>query len=151
MNPRLWLEALCAALMAMAVSAFVMDNVDAQGVGPVAGQGPGNIASPFTFINGHMSFGSGSLGAPTVNAACGTGASVAGSDSAFVLTSGTSTASGCLVSPAAAWNRAPVCSVDNQTSATQAAYTVNTNGSISLTGVADSTTYNIICIGKPGG
>lgn len=142
---------LIAALAAVTLFWVGVGTMIAQSIGPVAGNGPGNIASQFTFINGHMSFGSGSFGAPTVNAACGTGATISGSDSAFVLTSGTGSGAGCLITPAAAWNRRPVVSVDNQSSATQAAYIVSPTGVITLSGVADSSVYSIIVIGQPGG
>lgn len=134
-----------AALAALFMSAAVF----AQGnVGPVAGQGPGNVGAPFQIINGHLSLGN--IAAPTLTTGCGTGASSVGNDSVARVVSGTSSASSCQIKFVTPWNQPPICSVDNQTSAAQATFNV-TPTQINLLGVADSQTYNIVCIGQAGG
>lgn len=109
----------------------------------------GAYGPPFTAGNGHLSVGGGP--APSINAACGT-APVApvGTDSAFSFTSGTSTSAACALTPATPWSKRPTCSVDAQV-ATQPAWSISAAGVITLSGVADSTTYNVVCIGQPGG
>lgn len=111
--------------------------------------GAGTYGPPFTAQNGHLSIGNGA--APSVNSACGTSpVAPQGTDSAYFFTSGTSSSSGCQVTPATPWKQRPSCSVDAQ-AATQPAWSVGPTGVLNLTGVADSTTYNVICIGQPGG
>jgi hypothetical protein len=120
-----------------------------QGTGVLPGGGVGTYGPPFTAQAGHMSFGNGS--APSINSACGTGpVAPVGTDSAFFFTSGTGSSSSCQAIPATPWKQRPTCSVDAQ-SATQPAWSVGPTGTVNLTGVADSTTYNVICIGQPGG
>lgn len=87
---------------------------------------------------------------PSLNAACGTAPSVVvGTDSAFTFTSGTSTGATCTATFATPWNTAPSCSLDNQTNG-GTAYAVSPTGLV-ISGVADSTKYQILCIGHPGG
>lgn len=127
--------------MANAVAAF------AQSIGPVAGPGPGAIGPPFTFSNGHLT--PAQTGIPTINAACGTSAVIAGTDFVAVLTSGTSSSASCTVTFAVPYNKRPVCNIDAQ-AGSQPNFSVTYQGII-LSGVADSTNYNIQCIAQPGG
>lgn len=144
------LAASCAALgLAVALALPLVAHAQGQGTGPLPGGGVGTYGPPISAINGHISFGG---PPPTINAACGTAPTAPqGTDSAFFFTSGTSTSVSCTITPATLWNRRPTCSVDVQSSATQAVFTVSPSGVINISGVADSTTYNVICLGQPGG
>lgn len=99
------------------------------GTGPNV-YGAGAYGPTFTVQSGHFSMGV--AGLPTANASCGTGSGLIGTDSAFVLTSGTSSNSGCTVTPAVAWKQRPVCSIDAQ-AATQPAWSISASGVISST------------------
>lgn len=138
---RAFLPTLLAFLIGSA--AFAQSPGSGPNVAPLGQYGP-----PFTVQNGHFSMGQ--TNPPTANSACGTGATIVGTDSAFVLTSGTTSNSGCTITPLRLWNARPVCSVDAQ-AATQPAWSIASNGTITLSGVADSTIYNVLCIGQPGG
>lgn len=118
--------------------------------GPIPnGTNQGNFGATLNSNGGHVSFGGGAP--PSLNSACGTSPSVvSGTDSAFTFTSGTGSSSTCTITPSVAWKQRPTCSVDAQAT-TQAAFSILSSGVILLSGVADSTTYNIICIGQPGG
>lgn len=136
--------------LAVLTAPFWLTMALAQTPGPLfTGAGQGNYGVTLNSNAGHVSFGGGAP--PSLNAACGTLPSVvAGSDSAFSFTSGTSTSATCTITPSASWKQRPTCSIDAQV-ATQPAWTIGANGAILLSGVADSTTYNVICIGQPGG
>lgn len=136
------------AVAALLCATLMIGSAFSQNIGPVAGQGPGNVGAPFTVTNGHFSLGN--IASPTPNAACGAGAAAVGNDSAFRLVSGTSTNAGCQLKFATPWQQVPICSLDNQTSAGQATFNVSVSG-INLLGVADSQTYNVLCIGQAGG
>lgn len=144
------LIALLAAPILFAVATLTQPAVFAQQTGPIPNStNAGSFGSTLNSNGGHVSFGGGPP--PSINAACGTAPSiVSGTDSAFNFTSGTTTNSGCTITPATPWKTRPTCSVDAQVSS-QAGFSVSPSGVINLSGVADSTTYNIICIGQPGG
>lgn len=124
--------------------------VMAQQVGPIPNStNSGSFGATINSNGGHVSFGGGAP--PSINAACGTApVAPAGTDSAFNFISGTSTSATCTITPAVAWNKRPSCSVESQ-GGSQPAFQIANNGSIILSGVADSTTYSVICIGQPGG
>jgi hypothetical protein len=119
----------------------------AQSVGPVGGPGPGNVGPSFQTLNGHPTYGG---LPPTANASCGTGSQVLGTDASFALISGTSTSAACAITPIFAWNRRPICQITDQAGSVPA-YTVSPNGTITISGVVDSHTYNVDCVGQPGG
>lgn len=122
----------------------------AQSVGPAGpGAGPGAVQGAILSANGHLQF-TGAANPPKVNAACGTGATVVGNDVAFIFTAGTSTNSGCAITPAAPYVQRPVCSMDQQ-SGSLSGFNITASGIINLTGVADGIVYNFICLAQSGG
>lgn len=139
-----------ALILAVLVCAH-FDTAHAQnpGSGPIPNSNnAGQFGSPFNTKNGHAGFGAGLP--PALNAACGTGpVAPVGTDVAFTFKSGTSTGATCTITPNIAYALTPSCSVDSQ--AGSVAYTVTPSGSILLTGVADSTVYNVLCFAQPGG
>lgn len=120
----------------------------AQNIGPVNGTGPGNVGQTINTKGGHVGFGGGQP--PTLSAGCGTGATIKGTDSSFRMTSGTGTSSSCTITPSVAWSARPLCNVHPETGS-NGAYSVSSSGVISLSGVVDSTVYDAICLGQPGG
>jgi hypothetical protein len=144
MLTRIWIS-----LCAMLAVVFIAAPLIAQTPGPIPnGTNQGQFGPPIATSNGHVQFGNGF--APTLNAACGTSpGTVEGTDSAFHFVSGTGTSSTCTITPAVSWSKRPTCSVDSEGGSV--AYQVATNGVITLSGVADSTRYHVICIAQPGG
>ena len=141
---RIWYS-FCAIVLTMVFAPWLI----AQTPGPIPnGTNAGNFGATINSKGGHVGFGGGPP--PSLNAACGTAPSGPfGTDSAFHFVSGTSSSSTCTVTPATAWGKRPSCSVDSE--AGSVAYSVSDNGAITISGVADSTRYHVICIGQPGG
>lgn len=131
---------------------FALATIAGASFAQTPGSGPnvgnfGNYGPPFSILNGHFVLNG---APPTLNAACGTGATVVGTDSAYFVTTGTGSSAACAVTPRTAWNQRPICNVDAQ-SGSQPSFNVAGNGVLTLTGAADSIVYNVQCIGQPGG
>lgn len=98
-------------------------------------------------FTGHLSTGA----VPPVLTTCGTTPAIVGSDTAGLITMGTGSPTGCVITFAKAYVTTPFCSVDWQTSIASMAYTISTTA-ITLTQTATSSNLvNYICIGQSGG
>lgn len=98
-------------------------------------------------FTGHLTTGA----VPPVLSSCGTTPTVVGSDTAGLVTMGTGSPTGCVITFATAYVSTPFCSVDSQSQLTSFAYIVS-NLAITLTQTGTSSNLvNYICIGQAGG
>ena len=81
------------------------------------------------------------------------GGTIAGSDSAFILTGGTTASTSCIATFPTAYVSTPVCSVTSQTAygTTTPSYTVSTTAVTITQASLSSEVYNVICVAQPGG
>lgn len=94
--------------------------------------------------NGHTEF---KGTAPTVSA-CGTSPTIAGNDSAGRVTVGTSPATSCTITFAAAWTNAPICSVYDETTAVLVRPASTTTSVVSFAGsIAANDNLAYRCVG----
>lgn len=119
----------------------------AQNVGPTP-YGSGNYGPPAISKGSHIVT-TGQSQPPSV-ANCGTGATIVGTDNAFLLTTGTGTTgnSSCTVTFLTPYSLRPICSLDSE--GNTAAYTTTQTG-VNLTGPIDNTRYHVNCVAQPNG
>jgi len=89
-------------------------------------------------------------GSPPTLSSCGTGASVAGTDAGFNITTGTGTVNSCGVTFSRTWSNTPVCVVQFYNSATTTAYlsaASTTAITITFTASSPSSQVNVVCRG----
>jgi hypothetical protein len=134
---------LSACLMILALIATA--PLFAQSAGTYAA-GAGNYGQPFGTKGAHWF--AGGAPPPTANAACGTGATVNGTDAAFVLTTGTTSSATCAVTFVAPYAQAPACNVQGESNL--ASYSV-TPAAVTISGVLDSRVYHAQCVARAGG
>ena len=139
-------------LAAISIALFALFEITLalaqQGTGQIPnGTNAGQFGPPISTNNGNISFGNGAP--PVANAACGTGATVAGTDSNFRLQSGTSSNSGCQVAFVQPFSGNPICSVVGETALIS--WSLNRGNGINFSGVVDSSVYHVHCFGRPGG
>lgn len=90
---------------------------------------------------------------PVLTACVTSGGTIAGTDSAFILTGGSSASTSCVATFPTAYVTAPVCSVTSQTAygTTTPSYTVSTTA-VTITQASESSeVYDVICVAQPGG
>lgn len=98
-------------------------------------------------FTGHLTTGA----VPPVLTTCGTSPAIVGSDTAGLVTMGTGSPTGCVITFAKAYVTTPFCSVDWQTNLASTIYTLSATA-ITLTQTATSSNLiNYICIGQSGG
>lgn len=110
----------------------------------------GNVYATLTQMRAWLLGGvSGHSGTPAISA-CGTGTpTIVGTDNAFHVTQGTS-ATGCVLTFAAAFTVAPTCVAVNQTApgTSTPAYTVSTTAITLVTASTTGEIWNVVCIGS---
>lgn len=109
----------------------------------------GNVYATLTQMRAWVLGGkSGHSGTPAITS-CGTGSpSIVGTDNAFVVTQGTS-ATGCVLTFAAAFTVAPTCVATNQTApgTSTPAYSVSTTAITLVTASTSGELWSVICVG----
>jgi len=116
-------------------------------VGPNVGN-QAQYGAPFTTQGSHWISGGGAP--PAINAGCGTGGTILGTDAAFTVTTGTGTSPGtaCVVTFAVAYNQRPTCNGMAEVNAASFAITPTT---VTILSVVDGQRYHVQCVGRAGG
>ena len=92
-------------------------------------------------------------GTPALTSCITGGGTIAGTDSAFILTGGSTSSTSCVATFSTAYAKTPVCTVSSQTAygTTTASYAVSTTAVTITQASLGSEVYNVICVSQPGG
>ena len=131
-----------------------MSATDAMAVIPKGAPAPGNKYATLLQLQSYFFSGNSQHGAtaPALTS-CGTSPAISGTDFAGLVTEGTGTPTGCVVTFNTAYTAAPYCVVVGQSDPnnTTIHYTVSTTAITITNAAADSGKYNYICVGQQGG
>lgn len=116
---------------------------------PNGAPGPSNVYATLTQMRAWVLGGkSGHSGTPAITSCGGGTPTIVGTDNAFTVTQG-STATGCVLTFAAAFTVAPTCVAVNQTApgTSTPAYTISTTAITLVTASTSGEIWNVVCIG----
>lgn len=116
---------------------------------------PGNVYASAAQLQGYLLGGNiiRSAEKPVLTACITGGGTIAGTDTAFVLTGGSTASTSCVATFTTAWVTRPVCTVSSETApgTTTPSYAVSTTAVTITQASGSSNVYDVICMAQPGG